>query len=111
MNIMPVIDVVITVFGLYMVISALKMKRSGALNALIVTKEEADACKNPEAFITFIYWKEALFGGILALVGILGLVNELLVSLGYFKYVELVLFLAVFAWFWWQLQKARRCFL
>lgn len=111
MNIMPVIDLVILVFGAYMVLSAMKMKKTGKINTTVITAEEIKSGSDQAGFIGYIYRKEALFGGIIIIVGILGLVNDLLISLGYFNILEMILFLAAFLWFQHHLGKARAQFL
>jgi len=62
-------------------------------------------------FIAFIYWKEAVFGALIIAVGVLGIINDKVVSLGAFNVVELLIFLAAFLWFQSQLRKAREQFL
>ena len=69
MNVMVVFDVVITLFGLYMVISSFKMKKTGVISSTVVSKQEIMNCKKPEEFIQFMYWKEAIFGAVIMIVG------------------------------------------
>lgn len=111
MNMMLILDIVITVVGIYMVAAGLKMKKTGEISSLILAEEELKKCKDKKGFISYIYWKEALLGGVMTAVGLLGLVNELLKALGNFKYVELVIFLAVFFWFSRELGAAREKYL
>ena len=68
-------------------------------------------CRKTKEFITFIYWKEAVFGALIIAVGVLGIINDKVVSLGAFNVVELLIFLAAFLWFQSQLRKAREQFL
>ena len=68
MKVMLVFDAVILLFGIYMVISSLQMKKSGRINAMVIAEEEMKKCKDTAGFIAFIYWREAVFGGIVALV-------------------------------------------
>jgi hypothetical protein len=111
MDIMMIMDAVILLFGLYMLVSALKMKKSGVISELLLTREEIARCKKTADLITFIYWREAAFGVVLAAAGVLGLVNERLVSLGNLKFAGLAVFLAAFLWFRIQLKNARERFL
>lgn len=55
--------------------------------------------------------KEAVFGALIIAVGVLGIINDKVVSLGAFNVVELLIFLAAFLWFQSQLRKAREQFL
>ena len=111
MNIMAVFDIVIIGFGIYMIVAGVKMKKTGEISSMVLAEEELKKCKDKDGFINYIYWKEAIFGAVMAVTGILGLVNELVKSLGKFNYVEVVLFLAVFLWFWRELGAAREKYL
>ncbi|MBO5523224.1 MAG: hypothetical protein J5986_06050 [Roseburia sp.] len=111
MSVMIVFDIVVIVVGLYMAAAGLKMKKTGEISPLLLAEEELKKCKNKKGFISYIYWKEMVLGVVMAAVGLFGLVNELLMELGNLKYVELVVFLAVFFWFWRELGAAREKYL
>ena len=110
MDVMLIFDVVIAIFGVYMIAAALKMKKTGKISSAVITAEEIARCRKTKEFIAFIYWKEAVFALIIA-VGVLGIINDKVVSLGAFNVVELLIFLAAFLWFQSQLRKAREQFL
>ena len=107
MDVMLIFDVVIAIFGVYMIGAALKMKKTGKISSA----EEIARCRKTKEFIAFIYWKEAVFGALIIAVGVLGIINDKVVSLGAFNVVELLIFLAAFLWFQSQLRKAREQFL
>lgn len=107
MGVMIIFHIVIVAVGLYMAAAGLKMKKTGEISPLLLAEEELKKCKNKKGFISYIYWKEAVLGAVMIVVGLLGLINELLTELGKFKYVELLVFLAVFFWFWRELGAAR----
>ena len=44
-------DIVIVFVGIYLAVSAAKMKKSGQISDLVVPKEEIKKCKDPEAYI------------------------------------------------------------
>ena len=110
MDVMLIFDVVIAIFGVYMIGAALKMKKTGKISSAVITEEIA-RCRKTKEFIAFIYWKEAVFGALIIAVGVLGIINDKVVSLGAFNVVELLIFLAAFLWFQSQLRKAREQFL
>ena len=101
MDVMLIFDVVIVIFGVYMIGAALKMKKTGKISSVVITAEEIARCRKTKEFIAFIYWKEAVFGALI----------DKVVSLGAFNVVELLIFLAAFLWFQSQLRKAREQFL
>lgn len=103
MDVMFLFDIVIMLLGIYMIFAALKMRKTGEISPVIITPEEIARCRDKSGFIAFMYWKEAVFGGILTVVGVLGVVND--------KLIELLLFLAAFLWFQEELRKARAKFI
>lgn len=111
MDVMTIFDVVIAIFGIYMVGAALRMKKTGEISSAVITAEEIAKCRKKKEFIAFIYWKEAAFGGLITLVGILGFINDRIVSLGSFNVIEMLIFLAAFLWFQMELRKARERFI
>lgn len=110
MDIMTVFDLVIFGFGIYMVAAALKMKKTNVISTVLITAEESAKCTDKEGFIRDMYWREALLGALMILLGALGVVSDCIVSLGAFNIVEMVLFLAVFLWFQRGLSRARKQF-
>lgn len=111
MDIMTIFDAIILVFGIYMVVAGLNMKKTGKISSAVITPEEILKCKDKAGFIDFMYWKEAAFGGLVALVGLLGLINDLVISLGMLNVVEMIAFLVAFAWFQHQLRAARKLYI
>ena len=96
MDVMLIFDVVIAIFGVYMIGAALKMKKTGKISSAVITAEEIARCRKTKELIAFIYWKEAVFGALIIAVGVLGIINDKVVSLGAFNVVELLIFLAAF---------------
>lgn len=111
MDVMTIFDVVILLFGVYLAGSAWKMKKTGEISSMVITPQELAKCRHKKEFIDFIYWKEAVFGVLTALVGGLGIINSQVVSLGAFNVAEMLVFLAAFLWFQSELRKAREKFL
>lgn len=107
MDVMTIFHIVMLIFGVYMAGAALKMKKTGEISPVILAAEEIAKCKDKQAFITFMYWKEAVFGVVVIFAGALGLINDLIVSLRAFNIAELAVFLAAFVWFQMELKKAR----
>lgn len=111
MNVMVIIDILVVGFGLYMIFSGLKMKKTGKISSAVITEEEIKKCRRKKEFIDFIYWKEAAFGCVMCLSGIVGLINELVVSIGKVAFLEMFVFLGAFLWFQQALRSAREQFL
>lgn len=111
MKVMLVFDVVIILFGIYMVITSLQMKKSGKINSMVLAQEELKKVKDEKGFIEFLYWREILFGALVIIVGIIGVLNETIISIGKAGIFEVIVFLAAFIWFQNSLAKAREKFM
>lgn len=82
MDVMLVFDAVVTLFGAYMIGSALHMKKSGRINSMVLAQEELKKVKDTKGFIEFLYWREMLFGALVLIVGVLGVLNETVMPIG-----------------------------
>jgi len=111
MKVMLVFDAVILLFGIYMVISSLQMKKSGRINAMVIAEEEMKKCKDTAGVILFFFFREGGGWGGGGLVGLIGIINELTNFLGKLTLLELVIFLGSFLWFQNSLKTAREKFL
>ena len=87
------------------------MKRTGEISTIIMTAQEIEKCRDKAGYIAYIYWKEAVFGGLFILVGIMGVINAFVVNLGFWlNAIDLVIFLGAFLWFYHELAEAREKF-
>lgn len=111
MDVMLVFDAVVALFGAYMIGSALHMKKSGRINSMVLAQEELKKVKDTKGFIEFLYWREMLFGALVLIVGVLGVLNETVMPIGKASILEVIIFLASFIWFQNSLAKAREKFL
>ncbi len=110
MWIMTVFDLLVLGIGVYMAAAALHMKRTGSVGTMLVTEEEMRLCRDKDGFIAAVYGKEALFGGLMALLGAVGLLCSVLTVPGWFKYVRMAVLLAAFLWFQNGMNRARKTF-
>ena len=111
MDVMLVFNVVVALFGAYMIWSALQMKKSGKINSMVLAQEELKKVKDTKGFIEFLYWREMLFGALVLIVGVLGVLNETVMPIGKASILEVIIFLAAFIWLQNSLAKAREKFL
>lgn len=108
MDVMLVFNVVVALFGAYMIWSALQMKKSGKINSMVLAQEELKKVKDTKGFIEFLYWREMLFGALVLIVGVLGVLNETVMPIGKASILEVIIFLAAFIWFQNSLAKSER---
>ena len=111
MDVMLVFNVVVALFGAYMIWSALQMKKSGKINSMVLAQEELKKVKDTKGFIEFLYWREMLFGALVLIVVVLGVLNETVMPIGKASILEVIIFLAAFILFQNSLAKAREKFL
>ena len=111
MNVMMIFDVIIIVFGTYMIFQGFGMKKKGEISTVLITPEEILKCKDKKGFILEMYWKEVVFGATIIVVGVLGVINNLTSELKVVNIIRMIGFLVMFLWFQTSLQKARGKFL
>ena len=92
MDVMLVFNVVVALFGAYMIWSALQMKKSGKINSMVLAQEELKKVKDTKGFIEFLYWREMLFGALVLIVGVLGVLNETVMPIGKASILEVISF-------------------
>ena len=107
---MLVFDAVVALFGAYMIGSALHMKKSGRINSMVLAQEELKKVKDTKGFIDFLYWREMLFGALVLIVGVLGVLNETVMPIGKASILEVIIFLAAFICFRIHWRKRERSF-
>ena len=78
---------------------------------MVLAQEELKKVKDTKGFIEFLYWREMLFGALVLIVGVLGVLNETVMPIGKASILEVIIFLVVFIWFQNSLAKAREKFL
>jgi len=111
MDYMLIFDVVIAGLGLYLIYSALKMKNTGEVSAIVVNQEDMARCKNKKGFIEAIAMNAVYFGSVALLYGILAIINDVYAVLGkYFNVIGAVVFIGSWLWFSGKLRKAKEEF-
>lgn len=111
LNVMAVLNLILAVFGVYMIAAGLKMKKEGEISPVLITPEEIEGCRDKGAFIAFLYRREAAFGGMSLILGALGLVNCFTAAARWVQVAEMAAFVLAFAWFSHALRKAREAWL
>ena len=94
-------DIVIAAFGLYLVVVAFQMKRSGKINSLVIAEPEQKKCKDTKAYIAGVVPYMYFFGLVALAAGVIGILGDVkLVSFGrIWSFIELALFLGALVLF------------
>lgn len=110
-DMMVVFDAIMTILGVYIVFSTIKMKKEGLVPTLFVPVEEMTRCKDVEGFIAYLFPKGMGLGLIGTGFGIVGICNDALANLGQLvNVIALVIFIAAWVWFSVQFRKGKEKF-
>ena len=109
-NTLLIIDIVILGFGIYMLCICISMKGTGKIHSVLLTEPEIKKCKHPEKFIAYMNPRLLGFSIITLIDGVIGLVDELVISSRYLDFAYMIIFFAAFLWFTGALKKARENF-
>ena len=93
-----IFDLLIGASGVYLIYTALTMKKTGEIKAGVLVSKEMDAgrIKDKDGFINYMYVKTMILGVLSIAYGLAGIIDERLQVLGPIKYILLLAFLAVF---------------
>ena len=110
--ILAAFDAAILWFGIHLLISGMKMKRTKEIGTMILAEEEINKCNRKEELADFFYWREEVMGAVFVLFGILRLLDKFILKIGgILDIVLMILLLATALWFFKSLQIARAKFL
>lgn len=99
MSTLLVFDVILVVFGLYLVIATIQMKKSGEINSILLAPEDHKKVKDKKGFIQSIFSASIIFGITVAVLGIIGVISDKVIEIPYYNIVQLVVFLIVLTFF------------
>ena len=112
MNTMVLFGAAMVLIGIYLLIQAVKMKKSNEIvGNPILADEDARKCKDKAGFITFIYGQEMACGIAVIIIGMALLAKELLTGVDAVANVVILLALLVVLFFLYSLSEARKRFL
>ena len=101
MKTLLLMDIVIAFFGIYLGVIAIRMKKTGKINSVVVAEDEIKKCKDPKAYIKSSFPYMIFFAIVSFVVGVVGiLADRKIIQVGrVWTYVELVAFLIALAIF------------
>ena len=110
MNIMPVIEAVITILGIYLIIVSLQINKTKRVNTFIVDEETLKRCNNQVAFAEYLFPRMLIFSMILTVTGGIRLLHDLVLPIGIFQYIVAFIAFISFLVFYKQLTDGRNKF-
>jgi hypothetical protein len=110
MNTVLLLDIVITILGVYLIFVSLNMKKTGKINSILLTEAELKKCKDPAGFVNYVSPRLLVFGVLCGIAGIFGGVSQQFFSVKWTDYVCVLVVLAAVVIFNMQFKKAREDF-
>ena len=108
--IMPIINVVILILGLYLIFVSLQMQKTKKVNTFIVDEETLKKCKDQVAFAEYLFPRMLIFSIVLTITGGVRLIHDLVFPIGIFQYIVAFIAFASFLVFYKQLTDGRNKF-
>lgn len=111
MDFMAIFDLIIGGFGVYLIFTAFKMRKTGEISTIVVNKEDINKCKDKAGFIDFIFTKAVAFGLVALLFGVVSFINDSVFAMGAaVNWIGMIVFLILWIWFTHALRKGREKF-
>lgn len=108
---MQLFDLVIFGYGLYMVYSAFQMKKTHQPPAMLINQTELIGARDVKGFCEAMFRPFVIFGVMAALYGVLGLINDMVITIPAITFGSIILFLIMCYWFFQEMKKNKRKFL
>lgn len=103
-----IIDVILTLLGVYLSYASFSMWKTKKINSIIVTEQELKRCKDKTAFCNYVSPRLLVFAITSFVVGGVGILSDTIIEIRYWPFIQLVAFLIVFTLFTIQLKSARK---
>lgn len=106
-------DLFIMASGIYLVYTAVMMKKSGEIkNGIIVSKDiDINKIKDKQGFINYMYGKVLMIGALAVVVGGGSMLNTKLNGPAYLTLIGIILYLIVFVFYAIAFSKAKKMFI
>lgn len=106
-NTMLIIDIVIVVFGIYLLFLAVRMKKNQRVEQFIIAEELLKKCNEEKLLASYLSVRLMIFSIIMIICGALMIVHETVFSMGYGYYFVVLVLAVSFLVFYKQLTDAR----
>lgn len=108
LNFLGIFDIVLLVFGCYVIFAGVRMKKTGKISNLILNETEAAKISDKQGYIETIFPKMMVFAGVIAAYGLLAMLDDLkVVEIPMVQLIGMGVFIVVMIWFFRALIKAR----
>lgn len=110
-NMLTLFDILLVIFGAYMLFSGQRMKNSGKISTLIVPESEIQKIGNKKDFIKEVYGKMMVFAGIIMLYGAFGILTDFVPNIpgaAMGNIIGVIIFFVAMVWFFRSLINAKK---
>ncbi len=110
-NMLTLFDILLVIFGAYMLFSGQRMKNSGKISTLIVPESEIQKIGNKKDFIKEVYGKMMVFAGIIMLYGAFGILTDFIPNIpgaAMGNIIGVIIFFVAMVWFFRSLINAKK---
>lgn len=107
---MLIFDVIIFAYGIYTIYAAINMKKTNQLNTWFTGNKAEGLIRDIRGYIEYIYGRTIVMGGMAALFGVVGFINDFVIAVPQIMKGALILFVTVCIWFYITMTKAKRNF-
>lgn len=112
MNVMIIFGCALVIIGFYLILQAVKMKKTNEIAGnIVLSEEDVLKCKDKKGFISYIYGREVLTGVAVIVIGLALIVKELISTAKLPANVVIVIALIIILLFFNSLKEARNRFL
>ena len=108
---MSLFDLVILIYGIYMIYSAYQMRKTHQPSKLIINQAELVGARDPKGFCEAMFKPFVVLGMLAILYGIVGFLNDKFVDDPMVTLVAIALFLIMCFWFMRELNKNKTKYL
>ena len=105
-----IIDIVIVLFGFYVIYLGVSMHNKGEISDSIMAEEEKKKIKDVKGFVDYIYPRFVLFGASVSIISAVSLVSDTIVKIPYWTFAQMILFIVVLLFFSQQFKYAKSNF-
>lgn len=86
-------DIVILLFGLYILYATIRMKRKGVIDKMLMAESEIKKIKDKDGFIQYMSPHLIVFSAVVIVDGIFGIITDEFVKIPYSNWIIMVTFL------------------
>ena len=102
-----IIELIITIVGLYLLLEAYKMKKHNKVSNFVIPEASLNTCRDMKGLSDFLFPKLLTFGIILTIVGVIRLIDATVYDIGNWNLIVGLIAIVAFCVFYKQMQDGK----